>query len=177
MQSWLALARVLIKLPAALDAQLQRDAGMSHFEYWVMAMLSEAPERTMRMSELAAASNGSLSRLSHVVNRLEKRGWARRTPDPADGRYTLAILTEAGWSKIVESAPGHVEAVRSLVLDPLTTSQARQLRDIGRRILRAIDTDDDRHGSSPATTASNTSAWQGTSSGHQHARSRPASSA
>ena len=142
MPAWLALASVLIRLPAALDAQLQRDAGISHFEYRVMAMLSEAAGRTLRMSELAVFSEGSLSRLSHVVNRLEKRGWVRRTPDPGDGRCTLATLTEAGWDKVVATAPGHVEAVRTYVFDVLTAAQVRQLRDIGRRIMTAVDPDD-----------------------------------
>jgi DNA-binding MarR family transcriptional regulator len=139
MDSWLALAAVLIKLPFALDTQLERDAGISHFEYQVLSLLSDAPERTMRMSGLAMLANGSLSRLSHVVNRLEKRGWVRRTPDPADGRYTLAALTEAGWGKVVATAPGHVEAVRRYVFDALHPEQARQLKDIGRRIITAID--------------------------------------
>ncbi len=139
MRAWLALASLLVKLPAALDAQLQRDAGVSHFEYTVMAMLSQAEGRTLRMSDLAVFANGSLSRLSHVVNRLEKRGWVRRQPCASDGRITLAILTEQGWAKIVQTAPGHVEAVRSLVLDPLTGAQVRQLHEIGRRILRTID--------------------------------------
>ena len=96
----------------------------------------------MRMGQLAVLANGSLSRLSHVVNRLEKRGWVRRTPDPADGRYTLAILTESGWDKVVDTAPGHVEAVRTYVFDAMTAYQARQLSDIGRRILKAIDPED-----------------------------------
>jgi DNA-binding MarR family transcriptional regulator len=95
------------------------------------------------MSELAALTYGSLPRLSQVVNRLEKRGWVRRKPDPADGRYTLAILTDAGWANLVDTAPGHVEAVRSFVFDPLTKAQTRQLRDIGRRISAAIDPNDD----------------------------------
>ena len=142
-QAWLALASVMIKLPFALDAQLQRDAGVSHFEYQVLAGLSEAPERTMRMSELAVFANGSLSRLSHVVNRLERRGWVRRKLDPADGRYTLAIMTAAGWNKIVETAPGHVEAVRRYVFDALTEDQVARLPDIGYRIIKAIDPDDD----------------------------------
>jgi DNA-binding MarR family transcriptional regulator len=141
-ESWLALAKVLIRLPAALDAQLQRDAGISHFEYQVLAGLSDAPERTLRMSELAIFAGASLSRLSHVVNRLEKRRWVKRTPDPADGRYTLATLTEAGWDKLVATAPGHVEEVRRLVFDPLTRAQQKQLRDIGRRVSRAIGDDD-----------------------------------
>src|SRR5690242_5580443 len=138
-ETWLSLVSVLIRLPGALDAQLQRDAGISHFEYQVLAGLSMAPERTLRMSVLAGFVEGSLSRLSQVVARLEKRGWVRRTPDPADGRYTLAILTDAGWEKVVATAPGHVEAVRGFVFDPLTKAQQRQLRDIGRRIMRAVD--------------------------------------
>lgn len=137
--SWLALAGTLNRLPAALDAQLQRDAGISHFEYQVLAALSEAPERTLRMSTLASFAEGSLSRLSQVVSRLERRGWVRRSVDPADGRYTLAHLTDDGWEKVVATAPGHVETVRRLVLDPLTRTQVRQLGDIGRRILAAVD--------------------------------------
>jgi DNA-binding MarR family transcriptional regulator len=131
-----------MRLPGALDAQLQRDAGISHFEYLVLSGLSMRPERTMRMSDLAAFSEGSLSRLSQVVSRLEKRDWVRRTPDPTDGRATLATLTDAGWEKVKASAPGHVEEVRTLVFDSLTRAQQRQLRDIGRRIMRAIDPND-----------------------------------
>jgi len=141
-QTWLALVAMLVKLQSALDTQLQRDAGISHFEYQVLVALSEAPERTLRMSLLAWVSEGSLPRLSQVVGRLEKRGWVRRTPDPADGRYTLASLTDDGWAKVVATAPGHVDAVRGLVFDPLTKAQARQLREIGRRVVRAIDPDD-----------------------------------
>lgn len=141
-QTWLALASMLMRLPAALDAQLQRDAGISHFEYQVLAGLSMSAERTLRMSTLAALAEGSLPRLSQVVGRLEKRGWVRRTPDPADGRYTLAILTDDGWDKVLQAAPGHVETVRRLVFDPLTKAQARQLREIGRRIMGAIDPGD-----------------------------------
>ena len=141
-QAWLALASTLNRLPAALDAQLRRDAGISHFEYQVLALLSEAPDRTLRMSALATLAEGSLPRLSQVAARLEQRGWVRRTPDPADGRYTLAILTDEGWTKVAEAAPGHVEEVRRLVFDPLTRPQSRQLREIGRRILHAIDPDE-----------------------------------
>jgi DNA-binding MarR family transcriptional regulator len=141
-QTWLALAYTLTRLPVALDAQLQREAGVSHFEYLVLAGLSMSPERTLRLSDLAEFTASSLSRLSNVVTRLEKRGWVRRTPDPTDGRYTRAVLTEQGWDKVTASAPGHVEEVRRLVFDPLTTAQQRQLRDIGRRILRTIDPDD-----------------------------------
>ena len=141
-QAWITLASVIMRLPGALDAQLQRDSWISHFEYLVLSGLSMSPERTKRMSDLAAFAEGSLSRLSQVVSRLEGRGWVRRSPDPSDGRYTLAVLTDAGWDKVVASAPGHVAAVRALVFDPTTRAQQRQLRDIGRRIMRAVDPND-----------------------------------
>lgn len=141
-RAWLALVGVMIRLPAALDAQLRRDAGISHFEYQVLAALSEAEGRTLRMSGLALLAEGSLPRLSQVVARLERQGWVRRAPDPADGRYTLATLTDEGWAKAVATAPGHVAAVRALVFDPLTRTQQRQLYEIGRRITRAVDPDD-----------------------------------
>src|SRR5579872_2278251 len=141
-QAWRALAKTLVRLPAALDAQLRRDAGISHFEYGVLALLSEAPGRTLRMSELAMGAGSSLPRLSQVVARLEQRGWVRRAPDPADGRYTLATLTGHGQAKVTQAAPGHVQEIRRLVFDPLTKAQSRQLRQIGRRIMRTIDPDD-----------------------------------
>jgi DNA-binding MarR family transcriptional regulator len=151
-QAWRALAKTLFRLPAALDAQLRRDTGISHFEYEVMALLSEAPGLTLRMSTLATQAGGSLPRLSQVVARMEQRGWVRRTPDPADGRYTLAILTVQGQAKVAQAAPGHVQEVRRLVFDPLTKAQARQLREIGQRIIRAID-DDDRLDDQPQPAA------------------------
>ncbi|MCT9080302.1 MarR family winged helix-turn-helix transcriptional regulator [Streptomyces fulvoviolaceus] len=141
-EAWLALARTLMRLPAALDTQLQRDQGITHFEYQVLAGLSMSPEHNLRMSELALFADGSLSRLSHVVKRLERRGWVYRTPDPDDGRYTRAFLTDDGWQKVVEAAPGHVAEVRRLVFDPLTKAQQKQLRDIGRRITNAIGAED-----------------------------------
>ncbi|MEU1184549.1 MarR family winged helix-turn-helix transcriptional regulator [Streptomyces sp. NPDC005820] len=137
--TWMALAGLLIQLPGALDAQLQRDAGISHFEYQVLAGLSMTPERTLRMSVLAEFAVASLSRLSHTVKRLEKQGWVRRTPDPDDGRYTLATLTDAGWDKVVATAPGHVAEVRRLVFDPLTKAQQKQVREAGRRINTTIN--------------------------------------
>jgi DNA-binding MarR family transcriptional regulator len=141
-EAWLTLVGVMMKLPSALDAQLQRDAGLSHFEYMVLAGLSEAPDRTRRMSDLAGFTESGLPRLSQVVSRLEKRGWVRRSPDPTDGRITLATLTDDGWAKIVGTAPGHVQAVRTLVFDPLTKAQSRQLGSIGKRILSVLDPDD-----------------------------------
>jgi DNA-binding MarR family transcriptional regulator len=140
-QAWFALAGMVSWLPDALDAQLQRDAGISHFEYSVMAMLSMSPERTMRMSEVGALANGALPRLSRTVDRLERRGWVSRRPDPQDGRSTRAVLTDAGWEKVVATAPGHVAEVRRVVFDPLTRTQVRQLHEIATRIRRVVHPD------------------------------------
>lgn len=140
-RAWRRFAAVFTLLPAALDAQLQRDAGLTHFGYWVLAMLSEASDRSLRMSELAARSNSSQSRLSHVVNRLESQGWVRRERSPEDARGNVAILTEAGWDKVVATAPGHVETVQSLVFDGLSDNQLRQLDSISRILLERIDPD------------------------------------
>jgi DNA-binding MarR family transcriptional regulator len=139
--AWWPLSGVISKLPAALEQQLQRDAGISHFEYMVLSQLSGAPERTMRMGDLAELANGSLSRLSHAVTRLERRGWIRREPCPENGRYTNALLTDTGHAKVVATAPGHVRAVRELVIDALSPAQLQQLHDIGERIMRRIEPD------------------------------------
>ena len=124
---WRRLVVVMALLPAALDAQLQRDAELTHFAYWVLVSLSEAPGRAVRMSELAGAANGSQSRLSHMISRLEYRGWIRRQPASDDGRGTVAVLTDAGFAKLAETAPGHVDLVRSLVFDKLTPDQVADL--------------------------------------------------
>ena len=137
--AWRCLVGLVTQLPAALDARLQRESGLTHFEYWVLSALSEAPERTLRMSGLAAMAHGSLSRLSHVAGRLERRGLLARRPDPADGRSTLATLTDAGWDVVRAAAPGHVATVRRLVFDALTPEQTRQLHDIGGRVLAEVE--------------------------------------
>ena len=137
--AWRALAALLRRLPAALDAQLFRDAGLNLFEYEVMAGLSMAPRRTLRMSVIAHYAQGSLPRLSQAIGRMEARGWVRRRPDPDDGRATLVTLNAAGMRKVAKSAPGHVQAVQAYVLAPLSQSQARQLMSICRRIVDAID--------------------------------------
>jgi DNA-binding MarR family transcriptional regulator len=138
-QSWYALALLLNQLPAALDAQMQRDAGISQFEYMVLSALSMAPGRVMRMSVLAEYAGATLSRLSNVISRLEKRGWVQRSPDPSDGRTTRAALTGGGLVIVEQAAPRHVAEVRRLVLDPLTMAQQRQLGVIVSRILRAVN--------------------------------------
>jgi DNA-binding MarR family transcriptional regulator len=138
--SWLSLVRLMTWLPWSIDQQLQRDSNLRMVEYQVLAMLSESPERRMRMSALAEVTNASLSRLSHLVTRLEKRGLVRRDPDPADGRFTYAILTDQGFQVLAEAAPGHVAHVRSLVIDVLSREQLRRLGLGADRILSRIDT-------------------------------------
>ncbi|MCW2867122.1 MAG: MarR family transcriptional regulator [Marmoricola sp.] len=138
LDTWAGLATLLEWLPPALDGQLQRDADLTHFEYGILYALADAPERALRMSVLASYANSSLTRLSRAVTRLEARGWVRRAPDSSDGRYTLATLTDLGMERYEQATPGHVRTVRRLVLDPLTRAQARQLREISLRILKAV---------------------------------------
>jgi DNA-binding MarR family transcriptional regulator len=135
--AWRPLVALLLRLPAVLDAELQRDAGINHFDYLVLSGLSEAPGRTLRMSELAAMANSSLSRLSHVVTRLENKGWVRRESCPGDGRFINAVLTEDGWQKVLATAPGHVTAVRELLVDNLTPEEFAQLGAISAKVLAA----------------------------------------
>ena len=139
MAAWIRLAAVLELLPGVLDSQLRRDAGLTHFEYFVLAMLSEAPERTLRMTALAARTNATLPRLSHVIRRLEERGLVERFPCPQDGRATNARLTDTGWDKVVATAPGHVDTVRAHVIDTLTREQVHQLAQIAGAILDQVD--------------------------------------
>lgn len=137
--SWMSLSALLFKLPGVLDFQLQRDSGLSHFEYLVLAGLSESPGRSRPMSELAGFANGSLSRLSHVVKRLERRGFVERRPAEDDGRITVATITDAGYEILVAAAPGHVAAVRQYVIDALSPEQLAQLKTIADQILAKVD--------------------------------------
>jgi DNA-binding MarR family transcriptional regulator len=144
-RTWLALVALATRLPSALDTHMQRDAGLSHFEYHVMAALGMAPEGILRPSDLATAVGSSLSRISHLLRRLEGKGWIERTPDPGDSRYSYASLTPAGQEKMALTAPGHVATARRLVFDALTPAQQRQLTVIGERVCAAIDQDDARN--------------------------------
>jgi DNA-binding MarR family transcriptional regulator len=139
--AWVRLAAVVELLPGALDSQLRSDAGLMHFEYFVLAMLSEAPKRTLRMTSLAARTNATLPRLSHVVRRLEERGLVERLPCPQDARATNARLTAAGWRTVRQTAPGHVANVRQHVFDSLSAEQVEQLVGITDAILDKLDPD------------------------------------
>src|SRR3954464_218688 len=139
--AWVRLAAVLELLPGVLDTQLRRDADLSHFEYFVLAMLSEAPSRTLRMTALAARTNATLPRLSHVVRRLRGRGLGARAacppgaPAPHAARATNPHLPDAGGRTLQDTAPGHVATVRQHVIDALTPEQVGQLSGIAEAIL------------------------------------------
>ncbi|WP_421740257.1 MarR family winged helix-turn-helix transcriptional regulator [Cellulomonas sp.] len=139
LRAWKKLIAVVELLPGTLETQLQRDSGLSHFEYFTLAMLSEAPDRTLRMTSLAAQTNATLARLSHVVTRLEKRGLVRREACAEDRRATNAILTPAGWTTVEAAAPGHVGTVLATVIDPLTAIDIADLDRVMGRILEVLD--------------------------------------
>jgi DNA-binding MarR family transcriptional regulator len=140
LDSWLSVVRLMIWLPWSIDQQLQCDSNLAMVDYQVLAMLSESPERTMRMSSLAEVTNASLSRLSRVVTRLEARGLVRREPDPTNGRFTNAILTDDGFQTLAAAAPRHVAHGRSLVIDVLSPEQLRRLGRDAQRIMSRIHT-------------------------------------
>jgi DNA-binding MarR family transcriptional regulator len=137
-RAWLTVAELL---PRVLDAQLQRDAGISHAAYVVLAMLSESPNRSRRMSDLARRANQSQSRLSHTVARLEERGWVRRERSTEDARGAVAVLTDMGWDVVRSVAPGHVDAVREAMFGPLTEEQTRALRSALEAVVERLDPD------------------------------------
>jgi len=138
-RAWRAYLRAARLLADVLEAQLQRDSGMPHAYYEILVRLSEAPERTLRMTQLAGRTGSSRSRLSHAVARLEERGWVERRSCPTDKRGQLAVLTDAGFEALADAAPGHVERVRTALLDPLTPAQIDQLRRISDRIADSLE--------------------------------------
>jgi len=137
-QIWRSFMSATIGLTDALARQLQRDAGMPHAYYEILVALSEAPDRTLRMSELAGIRGSSRSRLSHAIARLEETGWVRRRGCPTDKRGSYAILTEKGFAALEAAAPGHVTEVREKLFDQLTPEQVEQLREISAAIQRGL---------------------------------------
>jgi DNA-binding MarR family transcriptional regulator len=143
LKAWLAFVAATTLLDGALDRQLQRDSGMPHAYYLILAMLSDAPAHTLRMSDLAAATQSSQSRLSHAVTRLERQGWVSRRPCPDDRRSTFATLTEEGFAALRAAAPGHVGTVRDNLFDALTPEQVGQLEAISRAMIARLTRDPD----------------------------------
>ncbi|MFC4554630.1 MarR family winged helix-turn-helix transcriptional regulator [Georgenia faecalis] len=138
MAAWLNLSELITTLPAALDAHMQRDAGITFYEYMTMAMLSEQADRTLQLSVLAQATSGSLSRLSHVLTRLERQGYVERHRSTENARARNAVLTDAGMAKVVATAPCHVGRVRSLVFDALSAEDVVELEAVTERVLQRI---------------------------------------
>ncbi|TDE98908.1 MarR family transcriptional regulator [Occultella glacieicola] len=136
--TWLALTGLITKLPGALDAQLTRDAGLSFYEYMVLAMLAESDDGVLRMSALAELTNGSLSRLSHVVQRLERQDLVRRETCADDRRATNAILTDEGRDRVEAAAPGHVRHARTLVVDAVSAQDLATFGRVGEAILDRV---------------------------------------
>ncbi|WP_006245939.1 MarR family winged helix-turn-helix transcriptional regulator [Mycolicibacterium tusciae] len=172
LREWASLVAMVVLLPARLDMQLSRDAGLNLFEYHVMVQLSEAPERKRAMSELALSAHGSLSRLSHAVSRLESAGWLQRRSCRGAGRRTEVQLTAAGVAKLEQSAPGHVAEARRIVIDVLSDAELASLGHAARGIVAAIDpavtaildpNGHDAHGSVPQTEIDNRSGRSGPS--------------
>ncbi len=143
--AWRSVAAAVHKLRSALECQLDRESDLSFIEYYALARLSDESDHRLRMSELAMLTNASLSRLSHLIKRLESWGLVRREPDPTDGRFTIAILTDAGYDKLVASAPAHVACVRDLVIDEFSVAELAQLRGMCDRIAARIDASEWKH--------------------------------
>lgn len=138
---WAAVATLLERLPAALDAQLQRDSGLTNFEHGILFALFSSPDFSIRLSVLAGYASCTLSRLSRAISRLEAKGWVRREVDSTDGRFTFAVLTDAGRDKIVESTPAHHALIRHLIFDSISATQAKSLGSITRKISATIGPD------------------------------------
>ncbi|HEX2194213.1 MAG TPA: MarR family transcriptional regulator [Candidatus Limnocylindria bacterium] len=135
---WRAFLGATHLLMDRLDRELQRDAGMPHAYYAILAMLSEAPERALRMSELADLTLSSRSRVSHAIARLEESGWVRREVCPSDRRGAIAVLTDAGFTALEKAAPRHVVGVREHFVDPLSPEQLDRLRDACEALFRHL---------------------------------------
>jgi len=138
--AWMYLVAMVEALPAALDAQLKRDAGINRFEYMILVGLSDSPDHTMAMSQLALAATGSLSRLSHAVSRLESKGWVERRP-AGTGRQMDVRLTATGLARLQEIAPGHVREARRLVVDVLERDELLALGRSARTVLQTVSPD------------------------------------
>ena len=138
-ETWLALWSVTEWMPTRLDEQLKRDMGVNLHDYFALAQISMAPGEQLTMTELAALSDMSPSRLSHVVSRLEKRGWVERNPSETDRRTNIASITEAGREFIEGAAPGHVGRVKELVFDPLDAEETKELGRLLNKVLDALE--------------------------------------
>jgi DNA-binding MarR family transcriptional regulator len=139
--TWMTMVAMLMTLPAAIDVQLKRDAGLNFFEYSILVALSRPPGRAVRMNMLALVAGGSASRLSHAVSRLERQGWVRRLVRSGEPRCIEAVLTGEGMAVLAAAAPDHVREARRLVIDVLTPEQLSQFQKISRQVLEVAAPD------------------------------------
>lgn len=139
LRAWVTLSAFLEAFPAAVETQLKQDAGVNLFEYSILAMLSEQEDRTLVMTELANVAFGSLSRLSHAVTRLERRGWAERSAGSGGRRHNRVHLTDEGFQAMEVAAPQHVSYVRQILVDPLSDDELQTLERLTRKLIAATD--------------------------------------
>ncbi|MEP6814665.1 MAG: MarR family transcriptional regulator [Marmoricola sp.] len=132
---WRRIAMLQLLLPRALEDDLQRGAGISLTHYAVLMHLSEAPDRRLRMSDLAMRATISPSRMTRIVDSLEGRGWVTRSGSPYDGRANLAQLTDAGLTRLQQAWPTHLASARRLVLDHLEQDQLSGVAEVLQQIL------------------------------------------
>lgn len=135
LRAWISVVAVMESLPASIDRQLREASDINLFEYTLLAMLSEQPDQKATMSELAVLAFGSLSRLSHAVSRLEKRGWIERSAGVGGRRHNVVSLCRDGHDVVTRTAPGHIANVRELVLEPLDDGEAQLLGDLMVKVL------------------------------------------
>ncbi|MEV8533633.1 MarR family transcriptional regulator [Streptomyces sp. NPDC051211] len=129
MRAWKGFLAASALLGRRLDQQLKVDSGLSHPQYEILVRLSAAPDGELRMTELADALINTKSGLTYQVTQLEKAGLVRRRTCPSDVRGVFAVLTETGWQRLREAAPGHVGAVRELLIDVLSPEQLTAIAD------------------------------------------------
>jgi DNA-binding MarR family transcriptional regulator len=137
-QDWRAFLSMMSLLPVQFGRVLQDNFGIGLSDYEILVRLSEAEDRSMRMSELAASTLSSRSRLSHQIDRLEKAGLVSRQACLNDRRGALAAMTEAGWQLLVQAAPIHVQSVRDQLVDVLTDAEFKTLGEISNKVLERL---------------------------------------
>jgi len=148
-RTWLVYLETTRRIAERMHRQLVADSAISAGEYDILARLSDAPERTLRMSELATRAVNSRSRLTHAVARMEADGLVLRTPCPADGRGVLCTLTDSGQARLAAAAPGHVTEVLQMMFNPLTPAEVDQFGDLMAKILQSLR-HEDTHPEAPA---------------------------
>jgi DNA-binding MarR family transcriptional regulator len=139
LENWLSLVTLMNLLSTSLDAQLNKDSGISHFDYMILSLLGQNDDRTMRLSEIAHRTAGSISRVSHAITKLEKQNWVERRPCPQDARATNAYLTREGFAAWLASAPKHLELVKSLMFDSLSAQERETLKVLAQKLSAKLD--------------------------------------